>query len=76
MSGRSPTHRLIRLTARVLRLIADLIADGETRTAHRVTVAIEADGIMLACRGGSTFFSASEARDIVSWVEQVAASEN
>jgi len=103
-------------TARVFRLIADLIADGETRTAHRVrrtllgaddsvapsrdepshpelfeasltqgragqtdhrvTAALEAEGIMLACRGESAFLSASEARDIATRVEQVSAAED
>jgi hypothetical protein len=103
-------------TARVFRLIADLIADGETRTAHRVrrdllgaddavassrdepphpelfealltqgraeqtnhrvTAALEGEGMMVACRGESAFLSATEARDIAARLEQVAASED
>ncbi|NLV05226.1 hypothetical protein GOC83_03620 [Haloarcula rubripromontorii] len=103
-------------TARVFRLIADLIADGETRTAHRVrrallgaddavapsrdepahpelfealltqgraeqtdhrvTAALEGEGVMVACRGESAFLSAPEARDVAARLEQVAASED
>ncbi|WP_324663617.1 hypothetical protein [Haloarcula sediminis] len=103
-------------TARVFRLIADLIADGETRTAHRVrrallgaddavapsrdepahpelfealltqgraeqtdhrvTAALEGEGVMVACRGESGFLSATEARDVAARLEQVAASED
>ncbi|MGB9953409.1 hypothetical protein ACOZ4F_13555 [Haloarcula marismortui] len=103
-------------TARVFRLIADLIADGETRTAHRVrrallgaddavapsrdepahpdlfealltqgraeqtdhrvTAALEGEGVMVACRGESAFLSATEARDVAARLEQVAASED
>lgn len=103
-------------TARVFRLIADLIADGETRTAsrvrrtllgaddavapsrdelahpklfealltqgradrtnHRVTAALEGQGVMVACRGESAFLSATETRDVAARLEQVAASED
>lgn len=103
-------------TERVFRLIADLIADGETGTANRVrrallgaddavapgrdepahpdlfealltqgradqtqhwvSAALEAEGVMLTCRGESAFLSASEARDIAARIEQVAASED
>jgi hypothetical protein len=103
-------------TARVFRLIADLVADGETRTAHRVrrallgaddavapsrgepaqpelyealltqgrvdatdhrvTAALESEGVMVACRGESAFLDAGEARDVAARLEQVAASED
>jgi hypothetical protein len=103
-------------TARVFALIADLVANGETRNAHRVcrallgaddavapsrdepahpqlfealltqgraeqtdhrvTAALEGEGVMVACRGESAFLSATEARDVAARLEQVAASED
>jgi hypothetical protein len=103
-------------TARVFRLIADLVADGETQTAHRVrrdllgaddaerpfskapshpklyealltqaradttthrvTAALESEGVMVACRGESAFLDAEEARDVAAQLEQVTTSED
>jgi len=103
-------------TARVFRLVAELIADGETRTAHRVrrallgaddavapsreepphpelfealltqgradqtdhrvTAALEGEGLMVACRGESGFLTATECRDMAARLEQTAVSED
>jgi len=101
---------------RVYHLIADLVADGQTRTAHRVrrallgtdnalatnrddpshpelfeallsqgrtdrtdyqvTVALEGEGLMVACHGESALLTAEEAREIAARLEQVATSED
>ena len=103
-------------TARVFRLIAELVAEGETRMAsrvrqaligvddavapsreepahpelfealltqgradrtdHRVTAALEGEGLMVACRGESGFLTAAECRDMAARLEQTAVSED
>jgi hypothetical protein len=100
----------------VYRLVAELIADGESQTAHRVrrallgsddalapsrddpaapdlfqallrqgraektdhrvSVALEGEGVMVACRGESAHLTASDAREIAARVEHVATSES
>jgi len=58
------------------KLFEALLAQGRAeQTEHRVTSALEGEGIMVACRGQSAFYTASEARDVAARLEQVATSE-
>ena len=57
-------------------LFEALLTQGRANhTDHRVTAALEAEGVMIACRGESGFLNSTEAREIASRVEQIAVSE-
>lgn len=45
------------------------------QTDHRVSAALESEGIMVACRGESAFYNAEEARDVAAGLERATGGE-